>query len=51
MPTEERLRELSFFRLEKRQLQGGLTAAPQHLEGGHGEDSQPLRRAPWQDKK
>jgi len=45
VPTEERLRELSCFRLEKRQLQGHLTEARRHLKEGHGEDSQHLHRS------
>jgi len=48
--SEERLRELELFNLEKRRLQGDLTAAVQYLEGAYKKDEDRLLKRVCSDR-
>ncbi|GAB0176030.1 triadin [Grus japonensis] len=47
---EDRLRELRLFSLEKRRLQGGLTAAFQYLKGAYRKAGEGLFTTAWSDR-
>jgi len=47
---EEGLRELGLFSLEKRRLQGGLTASFQYLKGACKKAGEGLFRRSWSDR-